>query len=62
MDKNILRIFQREIERQCRFAINYPAASSGVLDSLDSGFRRNDELAASGGEYNPKRFKKLPNN
>ncbi|MFH0811726.1 MAG: HAD hydrolase family protein [Pseudomonadota bacterium] len=37
--------------------INYPAASSGVLDSLDSGFRRNDELAASGGEYNPKRFK-----
>ncbi|MFH0813791.1 MAG: hypothetical protein V2A69_13295 [Pseudomonadota bacterium] len=29
--------------------INYPAASSGVLDSLDSGFRRNDELAASSG-------------
>ena len=37
--------------------MNYPAASSGVSDSLDSGFRRNDELAASGGEYNPKRFK-----
>ena len=37
--------------------MNYAAASSGVSDSLDSGFRRNDELAASGGEYNPKKFK-----
>jgi len=51
--------------------INYPAASSGVSKTLnsviphligiqsgllDSGFRRNDELAASGGEYNPKGF------
>jgi len=30
--------------------MNYPAASSGVSNFLDSGLRRNDELAASGGE------------
>lgn len=35
-----------------------PTCYGGIQSGpSDSGFRRNDELAASGGEYNPKRFK-----
>jgi hypothetical protein len=39
--------------------MNYPAASSGVSEFLDSGFRRNDEFAASGGEFTLKRLNQI---